>query len=218
MPTDLADISRTLWNTADKLRANSGVLPSEYARPVLGLLFLRHADERFTEVEGKLAPRAGSRIKPGPEIYKAEGAIYLPPEARFEFLTALPEGANLGRALTNAMREIESKNVELADVLPKTYQSIPDDVLVELLRELQPLKIAGDAFGHVYEYFMGSFAKVTMQKGGEFYTPSSIVRLIVEVLEPYHGRILDPACGSGGMFVHPPAPQADERREPRQAL
>ena len=114
----------------------------------------------------------------------------------------LPEGANLGRALTTAMREIEAKNTELADVLPKTYQAIPDDVLVELLRTLHPLDISGDAFGHVYEYFMGAFAKETMQKGGEFYTPSSIVRLIVEILEPHHGRILDPACGSGGMFVH----------------
>jgi type I restriction enzyme M protein len=202
MASDLTEISNTLWSTADKLRANSGILPAEYARPVLGLLFLRHADERFAEVEKKLAPRAGSRVRPGPEVYKAEGAIFLPPEARFAFLLNLPEGSNLGRALTTAMREIEAKNAELADVLPKTYQAIPDDVLVELLRALRPLKIAGDAFGHVYEYFMGNFAKETMQKGGEFYTPSSIVRLIVEILEPFHGRILDPACGSAGMFVH----------------
>lgn len=202
MTSNLSEISDKLWNTADKLRANSGILPAEYARPVLGLLFLRHAEERFAEVEAKLAPREGSRIRRGPEAYKAVGAIYLPPEARFSFLLALPEGSNLGRALTTAMREIEAKNPELTDVLPKTYQSIPDDVLVELLRALKPLKIAGDAFGYVYEYFMGNFAKETMQKGGEFYTPSSLVRLIVEILEPYHGRILDPACGSGGMFVH----------------
>ena len=169
---------------------------------MLGLLFLRHADERFAEVERKLAPRAGSRVKPGADAFKAEGAIYLPPESRFAFLLSLPEGSNLGRALTTAIREIEDKNPELVDVLPKTYQSILDDVLVELLRALQPLKIAGDAFGYVYGYFMGNFAKETMQKGGEFYTPSSIVRLIVEILEPYHGPILDPACGSAGMFVH----------------
>jgi type I restriction enzyme M protein len=202
MASDLKDISDTLWNAAERLRANSGIRPADYARPVMGLLFLRHADDRFGKVEQKLSPRAGSRIRPGPEVYKAQGAIYLPPEARFSFLMNLPEGANLGRALTTAMREIEAKNSELADVLPKTYQAIPDDVLVELLRTLQPLDISGDAFGHVYEYFMGAFAKETMQKGGEFYTPSSIVRLIVEILEPYHGRILDPACGSGGMFVH----------------
>lgn len=218
MAADLKTISDKLWTTADKLRANSGILPAEYARPVLGLLFLRHADERFSEVEAKLSPREGSRIRPGPEAYKAEGAIYLPPEARFSFLLALPEGSNLGRALTTAMREIEAKNPELADVLPKTYQSIPDDVLVELLRELQPLKIGGDAFGHVYEYFMGNFAKDTMQKGGEFYTPSSIVRLIVEILEPYHGRILDPACGSGGMFVHSADFVKRHQKEPDKAL
>lgn len=218
MAADLKTISDKLWTTADKLRANSGILPAEYARPVLGLLFLRHADERFSEVEAKLSPREGSRIRHGPEAYKAEGAIYLPPEARFSFLLALPEGSNLGRALTTAMREIEAKNPELADVLPKTYQSIPDDVLVELLRELQPLKIGGDAFGHVYEYFMGNFAKDTMQKGGEFYTPSSIVRLIVEILEPYHGRILDPACGSGGMFVHSADFVKRHQKEPDKAL
>jgi type I restriction enzyme M protein len=202
MASNLAEITDTLWSSAEKLRANSGVRPADYARPVMGLLFLRHAEERFAEVEARIAPKAGSRVRPGPEAYKAEGAIFLPPEARFSFLLALPEGSNLGRALTTAMKEVEDKNPELADVLPKTYQTIPDDVLVELLRSLKPLKIDGDAFGHVYEYFMGAFAKQTMQKGGEFYTPSSIVRLIVEILEPFKGRILDPACGSGGMFVH----------------
>lgn len=202
MAFDLSETSNTLWNTADRLRANSGVRPADYARPVMGLLFLRYADERLAEVEKKLAPRAGSRARPGPERYKAEGAIILPPKARFAHLLALPEGENLGKALNEAMRAVEVENPELADVLPKTYQSIPDDVLTELLRKLQPLRIAGDAFGHVYEYFMGAFAKETMQKGGEFYTPASIVRLIVEILEPFHGRILDPACGSAGMFVH----------------
>lgn len=218
MAADLKTISDKLWTTADKLRANSGILPAEYARPVLGLLFLRHADERFSEVEAKLSPREGSRIRPGSEAYKAEGAIFLPPEARFSYLLSLPEGENLGKKLTAAMRDIEAKNPELADVLPKTYQLIPDDVLVELLRELQPLKISGDAFGHVYEYFMGNFAKETMQKGGEFYTPSSIVRLIVEIIEPYHGRILDPACGSGGMFVHSADFVKRHQREPDKEL
>lgn len=202
MASDLATIENQLWRAADQLRANAGVLPAQYARPVMGLLFLRYADRRFTELEAKFAPRAGSRIKPGPDDYKAEGAIYLPAEARFSHLLRLPEDANLGRALSNAMRDIEENNPELADVLPKDYQAILDDVLVELLRILHPLDFGGDAFGHVYEYFMGAFAKDTMQKGGEFYTPASVVKLIVEILEPYHGRILDPACGSGGMFVH----------------
>lgn len=215
---DFAAISDKLWTAADKLRANSGIMPSEYARPVLGLLFLRHADELFTEVEATLSPREGSRVRPGPDAYKSQGAIFLPPEARFSYLLKLPEGSNLGRALTTAMREIEDKNPELSDVLPKNYQAIPDDVLVELLRELVKLKIAGDAFGHVYEYFMGNFAKETMQKGGEFYTPSSIVRLIVEIIEPYHGRILDPACGSGGMFVHSADFVKRHQKEPDKEL
>ena len=218
MATDLKTISDKLWTTADKLRANSGVRPADYARPVMGLLFLRHAEEKFVEVEAKITPREGSRIRPGPEAYKAEGAIFLPPEARFSFLLTLPEGSNIGRALTTAMREIEAKNPELNDVLPKNYQAIPDDVLVELLRALNPVKIDGDAFGHVYEYFMGNFAKETMQKGGEFYTPSSIVRLIVEIMEPYQGRILDPACGSGGMFVHSADFVKRHKREPDKEL
>lgn len=218
MVSDFSEITDTLWSSAEKLRANSGVRPADYARPVMGLLFLRHAEERFVEVEARISPKAGSRVRPGPETYKAEGAIFLPPEARFSFLLALPEGSNLGRALTTAMKEIEERNPELADVLPKTYQSIPDDVLVELLRALKPLKIDGDAFGHVYEYFMGAFAKQTMQKGGEFYTPSSIVRLIVEILEPFEGRILDPACGSGGMFVHSADFVKRHQKAPEKAL
>lgn len=187
---------------ADQLRANSGLKPSEYSRPVLGLLFLRYAEGQFATVEKTLAPRPDSRLKPGPDDYKAQGVIYLPPEARFSYLLSLPEDADVGRALNNAMKDIEHDNVELDDVLPKNFNEIPKDTLIELIRLLQPIEIDGDAFGHVYEYFMGEFAKQEMQKGGEFYTPSSIVRLIVEIIEPFHGRILDPACGSAGMFVH----------------
>lgn len=202
MASDLTVIENELWRAADQLRANAGILPSQYARPVMGLLFLKYADKKFSDIEKDVKPRAGSRVKPGPDAYKSKGAIYLTENARFARLLSLPEDENLGKALTTAMREIEKHNPELADVLPKDYQSIPDDVLVELLRILNPLDFGGDAFGHVYEYFMGAFAKETMQKGGEFYTPASVVKLIVEILEPYHGRILDPACGSGGMFVH----------------
>ncbi|MDE2339946.1 MAG: SAM-dependent DNA methyltransferase, partial [Alphaproteobacteria bacterium] len=191
-----------MFKTADQLRANSGLKPSEYSRPVLGLLFLRYAEGQFAAVEETLAPTPGSRIKPGPDDYKARGVIYLPPESRFSHLLSLPEDADIGRALNNAMRDIEAHNAELADVLPKNFNEIPKDTLIEIIRLLQPLAIDGDAFGHVYEYFMGEFAKQEMQKGGEFYTPASIVRLIVEIIEPFHGRILDPACGSGGMFVH----------------
>jgi len=197
------DIERRLWSVADQLRANSGLKPSEYSRPVLGLLFLRYADGRFAEAEKQLQPRPASRLgAPTPDTFKSRGVIYLTPEARFSHLLKLPEGSNLGRALNSAMDDIERHNPDLADALPKNYGAVGDDILRELIKTLAPLDIDGDAFGRVYEYFMGSFAMQEMQKGGEFYTPSSIVRLIVEIIEPYHGRILDPACGSGGMFVH----------------
>jgi type I restriction enzyme M protein len=197
------DVERRLWAVADQLRANSGLKPSEYSRPVLGLLFLRYADGRFAEAEMQLQPRPGSRLgAPTPDAFKARGVIYLTPEARFSHLLKLPEGSNLGRALNSAMDDIERLNPDLADALPKNYGAVGDDILRELVKTLAPLDIDGDAFGRVYEYFMGSFALQEMQKGGEYYTPSSIVRLIVEIIEPYHGRILDPACGSGGMFVH----------------
>jgi type I restriction enzyme M protein len=202
MPVDVAEIERRLWRTADQLRANSGLKPSEYSRPVLGLLFLRYAEARFADAEIALKPRPGSRLTPGPDAFKARGVLYLTPEARFSQLRDLPEGANLGRALNNAMTEIETNNPELADTLPKNYQEVPNQVLVELIKLLDPVTLEGDAFGKVYEFMMGEFAMQEMQKGGEFYTPASIVRLIVEIIEPYNGRILDPACGSGGMFVH----------------
>jgi type I restriction enzyme M protein len=203
MASEIGDIERRLWSVADQLRANSGLKPSEYSRPVLGLLFLCYADGRFAETEKQLQPRAGSRLgAPTPDAFKARGVIYLTPEARFSHLLALPEGSNLGRALNKAMEDIEKHNPDLADALPKNYGAVGDDILRELIKTLAPLKIDGDAFGQVYEYFMGNFAMQEMQKGGEFYTPSSIVRLIVEIIEPYRGRILDPACGSGGMFVH----------------
>ena len=147
--------------------------------------------------------RAAGSAQPTPDALQgASGVIYLTPEARFAHLLALPEGANLGRALNGAMDDIEKNNPDLADALPKNYGAVGDDILRELIKTLAPVNIDGDAFGRVYEYFMGSFAMQEMQKGGEFYTPSSIVKLIVEIIEPYHGRILDPACGSGGMFVH----------------
>ncbi|MER9665227.1 class I SAM-dependent DNA methyltransferase [Mesorhizobium sp. M0203] len=203
MAIDLAEVEKRLWSVADQLRANSGLKPSEYSRPVLGLLFLRYAETRFAAVEKELQPREGSRLgPPGPDAYKARNVIYLSPESRFSHLLQLPDGSNLGRALNHAMEDIEKHNPDLADALPKNYGAVGDGILRELIKLLAPIEIAGDAFGKVYEYFMGSFALQEMQKGGEYYTPSSIVRLIVEIIEPYRGRILDPACGSGGMFVH----------------
>ncbi|WP_419590507.1 N-6 DNA methylase, partial [Thiolapillus sp.] len=115
----------------------------------------------------------------------------------------LPEGENIGQAINDAMRAIEAENPDLRDVLPKTYNRLENRILVELLKMMGsiPMDMEGDAFGKVYEYFLGKFAMTEGQKGGEFYTPTSIVKLIVEIIEPFHGRIFDPACGSGGMFV-----------------
>jgi type I restriction enzyme M protein len=218
VPADLREIDNRLWKAADQLRANSGLRPSEFSRPVLGLLFLRYAEGRFAAVEKELKPAPGSRRTIGPTDYHARGVVYLPPEARFSRLLALPEGDNLGKALNEAMRLVEQHNPDLESVLPRTYQAVPNKVLVELLKLLQPLDIAGDAFGKVYEYMMGSFAMQEMQKGGEFYTPGSIVELIVNVIEPYHGKILDPACGSGGMFVHSAEFVRRHRRAPEKEL
>jgi type I restriction enzyme M protein len=214
----MREIEKRLWDAADQLRANSGLRPSEYARPVLGLLFLKFADMRFARIEEKLKPQPGSRIKPGRDEYVAKGAIYLTPESRFEQLTQLPEDADLGKALGRAMEQIEQDNPDLADALPKTFADIPKDTLLELMRLLEPLNLAGDSFSVIYEYFMGAFAKDTMQKGGEFYTPASIVRLIVEIIEPYEGRVYDPACGSGGMFAHSADFVSRHQRDPGGAL
>jgi type I restriction enzyme M protein len=219
MASDIVEVERRLWSIADQLRANSGLKPSEYSRPVLGLLFLRYADGRFADVEKQLKPKPGSRMgAPGPDAFKARGVIYLSLEARFSHLLALPEGLNLGRALNQAMEDIEKHNPDLADALPKNYGAVGDDILRELIKLLAPVEIDGDAFGRVYEYFMGSFAEQEMQKGGEYYTPSSIVDLIVEIIEPYHGRILDPASGSGGMFVHSAQFVRAHQREPGKEL
>ncbi len=218
MAADIAEIERRLWSVADQLRANSGLKPSEYSRPVLGLLFLRYADAKFAEAEKDLKPKPGSRLTPGPDAYKARGVLYLTPEARFPYLRDLPEGSNIGRALNQAMNDIEAVNAEVADALPKNYQDVPNSVLVELIKLLDPVDLEGDAFGRVYEFMMGEFAMQEMQKGGEFYTPAAIVRLIVEIIEPYHGRILDPACGSGGMFVHSANFVREHKHEPGKEL
>lgn len=214
----MKEVEKRLWDTADELRANSGLRPSEYSRPVLGLLFLKFADTLFSMIEEQLKPKPGSRIRPGPDEYKAHGAIYLTPQSRFEWLNQLPEDADLGKELNNAMEQIERDNPDLADALPKSFADIPKDTLLELLRLLEPLNLTGDSFGQVYEYFMGEFARATMEKGGEFYTPSSIVRLIVEIIEPYEGRVYDPACGSGGMFAHSADFVSRHQNEPGRAL
>lgn len=129
--------------------------------------------------------------------------MYLPDNARFSYLLKLPEGENIGKAINEAMKSIESENEELKDVLPKSYNRLENDVLIALLKLFSSIQmdIEGDVFGKIYEYFLGKFAMSEGQRGGEFFTPTSIVKLIVDVIEPFHGRIYDPACGSGGMFV-----------------
>jgi len=205
MPANHSEIEKKLWSSADELRANSNLKASEYSVPVLGLIFLRFADARFSQVERELAAvlPVGSRRATGKNDYQARGVMYLPPQARFSYLLKLPEGENIGRAINDAMHAIEAENDELKGVLPKTYPRLNNDTLVALLKtfSLIPIDIEGDVFGKIYEYFLGKFAMSEGQKGGEFFTPTAIVKLIVEIIEPFSGRIFDPACGSGGMFV-----------------
>ncbi|MFY7915552.1 MAG: type I restriction-modification system subunit M [Rubrivivax sp.] len=201
MSSDLVVVESRLWATADQLWANTGLKPSEFSTPVLGLIFLRYADKRFTDLTQALHDQGTPAEEIDAVDYQAEGVLFLPDEARFSYLLALTEGANLGKAIATAMQLVEEHNPELKGVLPRGYNLLPNATLVELLRLLAPLDLEGDAFGKVYEYFLGNFALKEGQKGGVFYTPTSIVRLIVEILQPFHGRIFDPACGSGGMFV-----------------
>jgi len=203
MPANHNEIEKRLWQAADELRANSKLRSSEYSPPVLGLIFLRYASHKFGEVERELLKKQSKRREIGPTDYQARGAIYLPEASRFEYLLNLPEGSDLGGAIKLAMTLIENNNPKLDGVLPKNYQSLENDLLATLLKTFAaiPMDIEGDVFGKIYEYFLGEFAKAEGSKGGEFFTPTSLVKLIVEVIEPYHGRIFDPACGSGGMFV-----------------
>jgi len=204
MPDDLAALEGRLWDAADELRANSGLKASEYSSPVLGLIFLRFAEARFEVAREEVEAKASARRKIGPSDYQAAGVIYLAPAARFSALLELPEGSDLGRSVNEAMRLIEEHNPDLSGVLPRTYTAIGNDTIASLLRHINSYTkdLEGDAFGLIYEYFLGKFALSEGQGAGEFFTPASIVRLIVEIIEPFHGRIFDPACGSGGMFVH----------------
>jgi len=198
-----AEVEKRLWAAADQLWANTGLKPAEFSAPVLGLIFLRYAETKYAAAEKKIGPvGSGGRRKVSKAAYQAEGVIFLPPQARFSHLQSLTEGDNIGKAINEAMKAIEEENSDLKGALPRSYTQIENWVLVELLKILAPVNLSGDAFGKVYEYFLGGFALKEGQKGGVFYTPESIVKLIVEIIEPYHGRIYDPACGSGGMFVH----------------
>lgn len=200
---DLAEVRRTLWAAADQLRANSTLAPSEYRGPVLGLIFLAYAEHRFEAIRAEVEAKATARRPVTVDDYRAKSVLYVPDEARLSHLVNLPEGQDLGLAVDTAMKAIETHNPDLKDVLPKGYQRLEKSTLIELLRLFAPLprNLAGDAFGLIYEDFLSNFAMAEGRLGGEFFTPYSIVRLIVEVIEPFRGRVFDPACGSGGMFV-----------------
>ncbi len=222
--TDNAALEKRLWDAADQFRANSGLKSQEYSAPVLGLIFLRFAEVRFAAQRAKLekasaSARRGSRVDE-PAAYHAEGILYLPAEARFDYLLHRPEAENIGAKVNAAMRDIEKHNPQLAGVLPKTYNLFTSTLLKELLKKVSeiPASLDYDAFGRIYEYFLGEFAMSEGQGGGEFYTPSSIVRLLTEVIEPYHGRILDPACGSGGMFVSSARFVSEHKKNPAAEL
>ncbi len=196
-------LPRSGLEAADELRANSKLKSSEYSVPVLGLIFLKYADHKFAHAKEKLTAKSTGRRTIGKTDYQAQGVLYLPEAARFSKLLDLPDSADIGKAINDAMRAIEADNDDLKDVLPKTYNRLDKQLLVSLLKNFSsiPMNIEGDAFGKIYEYFLGKFAMSEGQKGGECFTPTSIVKLIVEIIEPFHGRIYDPACGSGGMFV-----------------
>jgi type I restriction enzyme M protein len=217
MTTDqLKQLEARLWSSADTLRANSDLKSSEYATPVLGIIFLKFADNKYSQYEAEInaefekvkgGRRAGSTTLA--DIANAKGVIYLPPEARYEYLLNLPEKEDIAKALKKAMQLIEEHKPELKDTLPQDeYMRLVRkaefrDIPKRLLRNFAdiPKDATGDMFGQIYEYFLGEFAKAEGQKGGEFFTPRSVVRLMVEIIEPHDGRVFDPACGSGGMFV-----------------
>jgi type I restriction enzyme M protein len=197
------ELEKRLWEAADELRANSHLNSAQYSTPILGLIFLKFAEFKFNTAAAKLEKKQSSRRAVGKIDYQAQGVLFIPEKARFSYLLTLAEDKDIGKAINSAMKLIEEENESVRGVLPKTYTAFENSTLVEVLKIFNsiPMDIEGDAFGRIYEYFLGEFAKEQGQGGGEFFTPTSIVKLIVEILEPFHGRILDPACGSGGMFV-----------------
>ena len=215
------DLEKRLWEAADQLRANSGLKSSEYSTPVPGLIFLKYADFKFSKAKEELKEESKSgRAKTSKLNYQAKGVLYIPDKASYDYLLGLPERRKIGNAVDNAMKLIEKENSSLARVLPKNYTKFENDVLIALLRNFAgiPMDVEGDVFGKIYEYFLGKFAMAEGQKGGEFFTPTSIVKLIVEILEPFKGRILDPACGSGGMFVQSAKFVAEHKKNPSSAI
>ena len=220
----LKQLETNLWQAADRLRVDSDLKASEYSTPVLGLIFLRFATIRYhrhkAAIEAEYQSLLGTRReKPIHEIALTTCGFYLPAEAEYDYLLNLPEEADVARAIRTAMERIEEFKPELRDTLPKDEyfrltrgddKSLPN-ALLKIFANI-PEDATGDVFGKVYEYFLSEFALTEGQGGGEFFTPTSVVRLMVEIIEPYRGTILDPACGSGGMFVQS-SHFVDRRRE-----
>ncbi len=202
-------IEKRLWGAADTLRANSNYASNEYFMPVMGLVFLRHAYSRYLAVKDEIIAGLPKRAGITPELTKNDfsrkSAIFLQPNAQFDYLVALKDSDDRAKAVIDAMESIEGDYETLRGVLPKKeYRELDNETLGQLLRALNPeelKKVTGDVFGCIYEYFLTQFADQKAHDGGEFFTPVSLVSLIANVLEPKKGIVLDPACGSGGMFV-----------------
>ena len=205
---NIRKLEADLWESADLLRAGSKLTSSQYCMPVLALLFLRYAYSRFKMVEAELLknrPSRGGRVMPvEASDFAAKSALYLPREAQFDYLVNLPDDQPLGEAVNHAMTLVEEQSEQLTGILPKSYTMFSDELLRELLRIFNNKtldEIGGDVIGRIYEYFLSKFAKAVASDDGVFFTPKSLVKMLVNVLEPKQGVMLDPACGSGGMFV-----------------
>lgn len=209
---EIKKLEADLWGAADELRANSKLTAAEYKDPVLGLILLRYAQNKFEEakkqIEETLAinPRTGKKRELTKDDLIGAGAMYLQAESQYEYLANLPESADIAEAVNNAMQLIEADYKDLQGILPKNYQEFDADLLRSLIRVFNKdsvRNIRGDVFGRIYEFFLMKFSMsgAGAQEGGEFFTPPSLVQLIVNFIEPDHGIIHDPACGSGGMFV-----------------
>lgn len=219
---NIRKLESELWESADLLRAGSKLTSNQYCMPVLGLIFLRYAYSRFKLVEAEILkdrPVRNGRVLPVEESdFASRSALFLPREAQYAYLVELPENIpaagltnrngqvmnSLGEAVNNAMELVEEQSEQLAGVLPKDYTMFSDELLAELLRIFNNSAlddVGGDVIGRIYEYFLNKFAKNIAQDDGVFFTPKSLVKMIVNILEPKEGVLLDPACGSGGMFV-----------------
>ena len=205
---NIRKLESELWEAADLLRADSKVTSQQYCMPVLGLIFLRYAYSRFKFVEADILKdrpvRNGHVLPVEAADFKTKSAIYLPEQARYSYLLNLPDNTKVGEAINHAMELIEEQSAQLKGILPKNYTTLQDELLRELLRIFNNSTlndIKDDIIGRIYEYFLNKFAPAVASDDGVFFTPKSLVRMIVNIIEPTHGTVLDPACGSGGMFV-----------------